>query len=529
MSSFTTPTMAEKAPVGAIFPPSPDASTPILSDSERSHNDDDSDDEALWTTAGSAEQQRPRWLRAESTVGRVLNAPQATRIATFILAVGVFLLVWPHAAGVWTSTAVVAPNGEADAAAAVVAPDVGSSQKQEVAITPVEMDRILVLPNVGHSQVGACLPHEFEFYYAHDALSTFGIPTVTQKQFSAWLNNKSVSATGQMIILEKTKDINPSLELGGELQTSKWTDKHPCVVADFKIDYSSQKPAAFRGPFDKNTKMSNWLVNSIVSHVRYMSSSVDLEDHKDPDVVTIGQIVPFWKLSTGGIDLSVIKALKPDVVLPPRPFDHLAYAPGWADLTATIASNLQPFVAVHWRTEQLDPKNLEPCATALMAKLSELKLKNPSLTSVFIATDYPLESIWDKNADASPHSGSYRIPKEAHRAFRRLYEWFQSGESGLRQTSWSREEQEMKIPASTRELLPEGLLLRDVDLSLLGMIDKAVLMQADYFLAGSQGQCGKRSSWTASVANARKETIKGIGEFASSGRELLNEVEYWGL
>ena len=91
-------------------------------------------------------------------------------------------------------------------------------------------------------------------------------------------------------------------------------------------------------------------------------------------------------------------------------------APGWADLTARIASNLAPFVAVHWRTEQLDPTHLEPCAVALMEKLSELKRTNPDITSVFVATDYPLESLWDKTADASPHSASYHVPKEAHRA-----------------------------------------------------------------------------------------------------------------
>lgn len=51
-----------------------------------------------------------------------------------------------------------------------------------------------------------------------------------------------------------------------------------------------------------------------------------------------------------------------------------------------------------------------------MKKLGELKRRIPALTSVYFATDYPLESLWDKYADASPHSGSYRIPKEAHRA-----------------------------------------------------------------------------------------------------------------
>ena len=57
-----------------------------------------------------------------------------------------------------------------------------------------------------------------------------------------------------------------------------------------------------------------------------MSAAVDTADRMEPDVVTIAQIVPFWKQSTGGIDLGVVKALNPDVVLPARPFDHLACA-----------------------------------------------------------------------------------------------------------------------------------------------------------------------------------------------------------
>ncbi|KAK4703034.1 hypothetical protein P7C70_g3187, partial [Phenoliferia sp. Uapishka_3] len=303
----------------------------------------------------------------------------------------------------------------------------------------------------------------------------------------------------------------------------------------------------------ESSRSSNWLVSSIFSHVRDGVASIDntTTTKHEPDVLTIGWNAPFWKVSAGGVDFSLVKTLNPAAILPSRPFDHLAYAPGWAEMTAKIASENAPFVGIHWRTERVRGENFEPCTTSLMEKLQDLKRTYPALKAVYMASDYPLESLWDPSAvDATPHSGSLRpnyILPETHRAMRRLYDWFQSDEIDLRQTSWSKEEKFIDFPESTRKLLPEGTLLRDLDLSVIGelllcssfahyltshpggvgMIDKAVLFQSSYFLAGSQKECGMISSWTASVVTARRETLRGEGEFA--GKQLWNDVDYWAL
>lgn len=51
---------------------------------------------------------------------------------------------------------------------------------------------------------------------------------------------------------------------------------------------------------------------------------------------------------------------------------------------------------------------------------------------------------------------------------KKLYSWFVEGDSGLRQTSWSKEEPTLELPEASREILPDGVKLRDLDLSLLG-------------------------------------------------------------
>lgn len=81
-----------------------------------------------------------------------------------------------------------------------------------------------------------------------------------------------------------------------------------------------------------------------------------------------------------------------------------------------------------------------------------------------------------------PFERGVRGLKLALPRFRRVYEWFQAGHSGLRQTSWSKEEPGTRLPASTRKLLPEGMKLRELDLSLLGasLSDVALLPSTNY-------------------------------------------------
>ena len=39
------------------------------------------------------------------------------------------------------------------------------------------------------------------------------------------------------------------MEIGGSVEASVWTAKHPCMVDDFKINYAPYSPTTFRGYF----------------------------------------------------------------------------------------------------------------------------------------------------------------------------------------------------------------------------------------------------------------------------------------
>ena len=49
-----------------------------------------------------------------------------------------------------------------------------------------------------------------------------------------------------------------------------------------------------------------------------------------------------------------------------------------------------------------------------------------------------------------------------------LLNWLESPEAGLKLTTWTQEELEIEFGSTTRELLPLGVRLKDLDLSLVG-------------------------------------------------------------
>ncbi|KAM0751236.1 hypothetical protein T439DRAFT_356070 [Meredithblackwellia eburnea MCA 4105] len=397
-------------------------------------------------------------------------------------------------------------------------------------LVALSLNRILVLPNSFSSQIGSCLPKPFDFYYDPTTLARFGIKTVLQAEFVKWLDARDKAATAQQIGLEWTNEKKLDIKMNVKDQSKSWFKKYPCY-GDFRLDFTEYTPTAFVGHQDRGVKVGAFFVESMVNFVRDVKAYQPLAGATtpiEPDVVMITQIAPFWKNSAGGVDLQLIQRLS-GVDMSGKPaFDHLAYSKGLADMTKALVDKLSPFVGIHWRTEQMKTNNLDSCATALMKKLKGLKATYPSLKTVYLATDYPFERFW-MGTSKDAHSKSYHIPPAADRAMERLYKWFQEGEIELRQTSWSREEEGLEMPDSTRAMLPEGQRIRDLDLSMLGQIDKSVLFQADYFIAGSQGQCGKTSSWTGSVVTARRESLKGESEFGEDGMQLWNDVEFFSI
>lgn len=341
----------------------------------------------------------------------------------------------------------------------------------------------VVLPNASHSELGVCLPRPYTFYYDATSLASFGVSTVTQAEFSSWLVSRSVPPSGQRIVLQRrgtstpgTATPPPVVEIGGVVDLTDKAKAQISCMDEFPINYESYESLAMYGLFSDSQEAGDEFVASFVQHIRAVTGFIDtsppsLDYPATPTVLSIPVIVPWWTTTGGrvGVNLSVIETLNPTALQPSPAFTHLAYAPAWVAATTSIIDKLSPFVAIHWRTERLVLENFAPCTQSLVATLTDLKREYPALTTVYLLTDYPMESLRGHAGEVVPHSASYgRIPKEVSRSMQELLSWFESDQSGLELTTWTQEEDEVEFASVTRELLPLGVRLKDLDLSLVG-------------------------------------------------------------
>ena len=227
----------------------------------------------------------------------------------------------------------------------------------------------------------------------------------------------------------------------------------------------------------------------------------------------------------------------------PAPFSHWDYAPAWQDLAEAIVESLSPLVAIHWRTEELTASHLEPCVDSLFVQLASIQARFPAVKNVYLATDYPLDE------GATPRSGTMAkvITAQHHSAFKRLLATFADRLPGLRLTTFSKEEKRVGLSPTLQDAIRKGTLklaaergpeweasLADLDPGLVGILDKTIASRAEIFLAGSPGEnrysttsCGKQSSFTGQVVDARKAARAAQGDDELLRGMLWNSVYKW--
>lgn len=231
-------------------------------------------------------------------------------------------------------------------------------------------------------------------------------------------------------------------------------------------------------------------------------------------------------------------------------FRHFPYAPIWTDLAMQIVSSLSPFIAIHWRQETLPSNIIDPCGEALVDEIEHLLLTKPNydtIKTVYLATDYPIEDLENGWDGAVAHSGTFGklLTEEHHKAMRNFLLQFRKRLTepfGVRLTTFSKEQAGLKLspeilkavtPASSdtgrgsindrtgrprkKNAQPKtpssGLDLAELDIGLLGIIDKTVAMYAEVFITGlawsnakevQATACAKESSFTKQISEARR-------------------------
>lgn len=246
---------------------------------------------------------------------------------------------------------------------------------------------------------------------------------------------------------------------------------------------------------------------------------------------------------------STTPVIHPDI-MQVQDFRHFPYASIWTDLAMQVVSSLSPFIAIHWRQETLPSEILAPCGEALIDELEHLIISEPEydrIKTVYIATDYPIEDLENGWDGVVAHSGTFGklLTEEHHSAMRNFLTQFKkrlTGPHNVRLTTFSKEQTGLKLspellrassPISSdntrssmndrngrprkknvqSKISPSGLDLAELDIGLLGIIDKTVAMHAEVFLTGLPWSsaknvqaiaCAKESSFTKQISDARK-------------------------
>ncbi|GAA5949721.1 hypothetical protein JCM21900_003269 [Sporobolomyces salmonicolor] len=445
----------------------------------------------------------------------------------------------------------------------------------QLGLLALALNRTLVLPNVSKSRLGTCYRNPFAFYYSPSSLSALGIHTISQEDFVAWTLQRDPAPSAQVVSMGNGKPTYPA----GAIEIDSASDptlvpakpsRNLCLRAPrTRLDFTGHSPLAIYPPEGYHRSEAGRLgfgesvVNTLRSHeVGSKSSRASSSRHAAyelPDVLAFNYELRFPIMSP-----AVASSFAPSLSMP-EPFAHFPYAEIWTALADVIAHRLSPFIAIHWRTETLTPSNLAPCAQSLLKKLISLKQQHPSISNVYLATDYPIEALDPQfavpGAEAVAHSGTFAkvVTEQHHAAMRRFLRDFQRQAKGLRLTTFAKEQSSLtaaSLPPDLAEQIanltsaspgPDSLALdlESLDSGLYGILDKSIAMRAELFLTGvpgigssTVGACAKLSSFTNQLIGARDE-VRARQEAdpeegaASDERDapgrLWNAVAHWSL
>ncbi|CAG8505531.1 3878_t:CDS:2, partial [Ambispora gerdemannii] len=324
------------------------------------------------------------------------------------------------------------------------------------------LDRTLVLPNVGDSRISSCKSYPFEYYYSVKSLrNLLSRPSlITQSELYKWLEarknlreeeNTSLLPTAKIVIIEKGDDrINNNVTSATIDLTTPKARRQICVSPFIEKKKLSSAPT-----FNLQTRTSNyWSTKGNREAISKFFEENLKNDESEVMIVHYTLRFPFTDAT-------------------PLP---VAYSEKLIERVQTATSSIHPYVAVHWRMEGADDINLPTCAKNLVEYLQNLK-DTHGITNVYFATDYPVEG-------GPIHSGTFRGLNENH------HEAIDIIRKEIDFYTWG------KLSDSSNNT------------SVMGILDKLVLMHADWFVSGPL-ECRKdSSSFTIQIIEQRNQIMK---------------------
>ncbi|KIY48612.1 hypothetical protein FISHEDRAFT_73583 [Fistulina hepatica ATCC 64428] len=370
-----------------------------------------------------------------------------------------------------------------------------------------KLNRTVVLPNVAKSRLGVCGQWKFGEYYDADALARAiehdgGMVPVDQPTFKTWLDCQTGDVPAQLVWLG-TKPLPSESDAMHRFSDFGMHVMDRAALAQLKLKLPScfpkrfakldvrQYPQVYMHP---KTRGAQAIGPSIADALRLMDDSEVL-------VVNWDLRYPVFE------DMST----DPDVLPTHEQQPALAYAPQLHDLATRLAPS-EPYIAVHWRMESVNPDVLAGCVAQLIDVLARLR-DDHDITAVWFASDAPL------GRRATAKSGTFKDWGPAHIAATRALE--------------AAFELDGVLGRSDAHILELGPALADGDLDTVvdadllddpgvrGILDKIIVSRSTIFVSGSRA-CARASSFTRQIVREREDKVM------HEGSVTLNVVEHFG-
>ncbi|GAA6040164.1 hypothetical protein JCM8097_004159 [Rhodosporidiobolus ruineniae] len=424
------------------------------------------------------------------------------------------------------------------------------------------LNRTLVLPRSWGSRFSTCGSSAFDFFYSSSAFAAAtGSSPITQRDFELWLGNRSTPEPVE------ARSIRLTVEMSNEHLPSDWTygklypDPHlgerplaPCLESANLSLLTHQSLVAFEPPTFDGLKL--------VDNLRTL-------DAQDPaDVLLL-----FYNVRGPIFDEVERSAVREGGTLDAA-FQYREQWGAVADLALELLAgeNSGATVGVHWRTETVPVKLLDTCGRALERVLLDTKEKQPDVRSVYLASDFPIETlegspsrrvgaVAEAGGEAEAEEGaSPSAPAEIVHAHSDTFVNLTADHTAAMQsfiTSFALSSRTANLTLHTFASLRPSLLALSQSRNLglerwiklnaaPAIVDLLVLQRTEVFFSGwpgrgsaeewaGRGVCARNSNWTRRVVRARQremeremtsEEVEG-GEGKEEGRRLRNIWGRW--
>jgi hypothetical protein len=345
------------------------------------------------------------------------------------------------------------------------------------------LNRTVILPNVGGSRMHVCRPFPFSFYYDVDGLQQI-FPTVkfiTQQDFMKWTKeleekpdtfHAHIAPRGKPFIIEYDEPninyLNNSECLNQfnlKLNSTNSTTIFKRIYLGVNVLYP---------PTENYTKIENFMLRELQTN-----SKVLLMKHNLPML-----------LFNDTLNFPVIP-----------------YSKNLISIQNNIMKKLGNYLAIHWRIENSNINLLSKCSQSLVSWIKNFTNEH-QIDNIYFATDYPLHGNYHKAQSAS----FYNIREEHHEAIRTL-------NSTIKLNTWISLNALDDLKNDKDERIKNELEGSGIQ----GILDKLILINADWFVSGPRGCARIQSKFTKRIRIAR-EKLKNSGN-----TKIKNISTYWSL